>query len=469
MLGWKGVVIMKKLISIAVAVAMLFTLSLPAMGAFQFKQYQTDFESATSYSWATLTNVDSVSPITEDWSEVVTKTYGTNTGNKALSIRTGASYGTEAGKFDTLSYGTIIDNPVLGNVVYSFDFMIDSAVSAVENHTLMNFGTVQLCGTTKNNLQVFRLIKRANGCDLWLPDGADIGGLRIPFDVWTRVIMAYSPETGLAKFTLTTNVDTASPTTASRTYQLAAANAHTGVDRITFSINRNNVQFYFDNIDLYSYESTVLNETTPTNGAQDFMPMDTISLKFNNEITALNLSIGAAPIPAASWVAGANNTYSYKPTILSWDTEYTLSGTVTDIYGGTLPVSLSFKTAPQPEKFVEIVGFYEDDNGDTILDESEKLTTLEDGTITAKIRFWQTQETSYTYFMGFYRDNGGKPEMIDVVADTVTSSEVSVDKTLQLTIPTEYSDCYIRLFFLNNMSDRIVLDSSNTVGDTTLR
>ena len=461
---------MKKILASVMAAGFLFAqFAAPALCA-GLVDYSTDFETAASYSWATLNNTDTSGVATTDWSEVVTKAYGTDTDNKALSIRTGASYITERGSFDTLSYGTVVDNPVLGNSVYSFDFMVDSAVSSLENHTLMNFASVQLSGTNTASVQVIRLIKRASGCNVWLPNDTDLG--LVAFDKWNRVTMAYNPVTGKAKFTLIKDVDNAvsAQTSEVNDYQLAAANAHTGINRITFSMNRDNLQFYFDNVSIFNYNATALTASTPASGAQDFMPVDTIRLAFNNKLTALNLSVGATPVTASSWIEGTDNTYSYKPAVpLAWNTDYTLSGNVTDIYGNIVPVSLSFKTPAQPQNLIEIVGFYEDDNADTSLTEDEKLSALESGTITAKLRFWQTQEASYTYFMGFYRDNNGKPEMLDVVADTVTSSEIYADKALQLTIPTEYTDCSIRLYFLNNMTDRAVFGSSATVGDTILR
>ncbi|MBE7031194.1 MAG: hypothetical protein E7409_07200 [Ruminococcaceae bacterium] len=198
------------------------------------------------------------------------------------------------------------------------------------------------------------------------------------------------------------------------------------------------------------------------NAVTNVLPVNNPMLSFNNEIKTFNLTMNGTAIAATDIVKGQGGEYTIKHTPFAWGTEYTIAGTATDIYGKTVNVSLEFTTVPAVDNMIEVMGFYNA--------ESKELTALESGNITAKLRFWQTQQSTYTYMMVLYQKNAdGKIEMKNIAADTVTSAEIFAEKSISLAVPEEFENCYVQIVVWDNLTNRSIYTADDFYGARTLK
>lgn len=329
-------------LSVVIAVIPLFHTTIHAQTT-----YSTDFETKSSYSWAALTNTDKEGDATTDWAEVVTKAYGANAENKALAIKSGADYGKERGAFDTLSYGTVVDNPIVGNCVLSFDFMPDSAVLAnlgdFEMIKSVFVQTTSTSGSAEQNVCNYLKYSNGRGVAVCLPDSSNTQLGLVPNDAWSRVTVAYSPETGKAIYTLIKNIDTAPEMVSITEYQLTTAGAKTGIDRLRFNVLQSNCRFYYDNVSLYESEGLKLISALPAYGTEATAE-NGIALVFDGKVKAHSLTLNGVAVTFDADDTKIMLTYSGD---MIANREYTLTGMVTDENGLPYQISHSFKTAPE--------------------------------------------------------------------------------------------------------------------------
>lgn len=206
------------------------------------------------------------------------------------------------------------------------------------------------------------------------------------------------------------------------------------------------------------------------------MAADTLVIKLSNEIAKTELTLNGSAVSKDSFVEIDRTTviekaslkadgtvtcdmekvidvtYAYLPketlAPLNWDDEYTLSGSVTDIYGNTKEIEdYSFATVPQPDNLIQITGFY-DESG-------KKLDNLTNGEITAKIRFWQKAQSPYTYMLLLTKGIEGIPLMTDIKAGEATLSGGAgyTEKEIKINV-SDCTDSTLSLLAWDNLSGR---------------
>lgn len=350
-------------LSVVIAAVPLFHTTIHAQTT-----YSTDYETESSYSWASLVNTDKAGDATTDWAEVVTKAYGANAENKAVAIKSGADYLAERGAFDTLAYGTVVDNPIIGNCVLSFDFMPDSAVLANlgdwEMIKSVFVQTTSTGGSAEQNVCNYLKYSNGRGVAVCLPDSSNTQLGLVPNDTWSRVKIEYSPKTGKAIYTLIKNIDTAPELVSVTEYQLTTAGAKTGVDRLKLNVLQSNSKFYYDNVSLSECEGVKLVSASPVSGAE--APADGgITLLFSGKVESHSFTLNGVAVTFDADETKTMLTYSGD---MIANREYTLIGTVTDENGLPYQISHSFKTAPELKLLSATAK-----NGDTGITPTDKL------------------------------------------------------------------------------------------------
>ena len=251
---------MKKLISMALAVAMLFSMTAAYVSADGLVSHETDFETVESYSWA-----DACTGSTE------TLAYGTNSANTAYKLSNNTRFGSQSYASGT----NLKQNPVTGLSIFTCDFYPESTSFADdENNADYNFARIW---TDTSNLYVWKFIKRSNQLGV-VPMG-NFGGpeVRVDFDTWTRLVLVYNPTTGLGDFTVIENVDKASTEVTTFTGIQVTNADQTKIDRMfLYSYRQNTV--YADNVSIRQLPAVLTVENVRFVDADDNKVTDGVSI-----------------------------------------------------------------------------------------------------------------------------------------------------------------------------------------------
>ena len=310
--------------------------------------YSTDFETVQSYSWSSLVNKDENGEVTGDWAKVVEKAYGRNNENKALQLKNGENYIKEKGSFDTLSYGPVTDNPVMGTSVFSFDFMIDrESIKGLEDWTEIKLGRMDVKDNANAYLQIpmLSILKMSNnrGLEVRFDDGASTQIGVVQPDRWHRLTVLYLPQTGKATISFVADVDGVSEATTIADYQLTAANIYDRACRIVLGTNRDNVIAYIDNVSLYECESFEITAVSPVDGTQEVGTDTEIMLVFSGKVSSQSVTLNGRSVTFD--IDESRTVLKYSSSLIG-NRVYNLKGMVTDENGQVCEINLSFKTVP---------------------------------------------------------------------------------------------------------------------------
>ena len=324
---------MKKLISMALAVAMLFSMTAAYVSADALVSYTAGFETGEDISW-----------LNSNTGSAKTKAYGSNSANTAFEFTDANS------KVGTASYDGIIGAPVKNHIIFSFDFYADGTTwNDDPAHTA---GQIQprLYFNTKGSTYVWKTIIRSGVVEfspqVYTDSSAAVTNRNdfsdIPYDTWARLILVYDSTTGKGDYSVVYNVDTDDATVETKKgYDIATANVDTLVNRFYIDSDRSDGTSYIDNVVLREIPA-VLAQTaaTPATGAADAAVADGLSFTFNTDIDRVQLKINGSK---ASFAVNGNQ-ITYSDT-LEENTSYTVTGFVADVYGQVLQVNHTFTTA----------------------------------------------------------------------------------------------------------------------------
>ena len=391
-----------------------------------YVSYKTGFEPADIYTWAA--NITG---------EVVAKSYGGNDENKALKIERGKT-------LDTLSYGTVIENPVTGNLIFSLDirFDSDSGLADLDKYTNIRGINVYLKNqTASESKRAFDFLSLASNNTVRLRLGAvDDGTVDIPTNQWHRLQMTFSPTTGKANFICIKNIDGSGEKDIATLsdYALAAPGACIGADRILLSNHEAN-SYYIDNINFSQIPSFVeVISSTPVNEAENVTISTPVSFTFNNEIATSDITINSS---AASFIkSGDGKTLTYSGA-LAYDTEYVIKGLVTDIYGTVYSVNCNFIT----ENGLSMSNaYFQDENGVKI----ENGISVAKPTYVAKVTNEGNNSQRLIFTLVAINSQG---RLIDVVYKTIdVDGKDFVDISESFAANSNVADCTIKAFFASS-------------------
>ena len=432
--------------------------------------YSENFES--ELTWAALKNAGTNSDGTPfDGASVKTVAYGSDEDNLALKIESGASCWTHYGEFNTWNKGISPTNSINGKSSLVFDFMPASDTLTQLETCYVTFvkedGTTTLPNGKGSDRLLTFMKNNNNGYGLRVLNSDTQWGVDYIGDVethkWHRIQMIFNPEEGTADYILTTNIDGNGE---SSVYEIRDANLGIsgckGISNLRFFPYLHNGRIYLDNIELFNYTDLKLMSSLPQKGSENVLPVNPISVTFNNELRDFALSLNGVETDQNLWKKSEGNTYTYSPAEpLRWNTEYILTGTSTDIYGTSCDIEIPFKTAVLPDSLVEICGFFGSDGN--------QLESITSGNVTAKLRFWQAMEREYTYIAVLSRTNDGASEMLGGCAGYIKTADNMKEAEISLNVPEDYADCSISLYFWDNLQNREPYSKSLITGMRSLK
>lgn len=219
---------------------------------------------------------------------------------------------------------------------------------------------------------------------------------------------------------------------------------------------------HLDNILIRMDGRMELVSASPAQGQEDALPGAPLKLQFANALESLSLRLNGTQLTPREILLDENGGCVITPDMpMEWGTAYLLEGTAADAYGTSCAVSLSFSTRPQPEHWIEFLGFY-DGSG-------SRLSALQSGPVTARLRFQQKSPASYTVVAGLYRQNQEAVELLALSCVGQKADTLPCEAQITLQVPEEYENCFIRTFVWDGLGRRLPYAAEFYSGDSCLR
>lgn len=216
---------------------------------------------------------------------------------------------------------------------------------------------------------------------------------------------------------------------------------------------------YLDNFAYRQLYAPVLSNSSVKSGDKISVTCPEIRMGFKNETTALSLKLNGEAVDESSIIKNADKTFSAFLS-LQWGESYTLEGIAKGPYGAESSFTLNFTTDEMPEKLIEIEGFY-DEGG-------KRVHNIKSGKISAKLKFWQKEESGYVYLAGVYKEEGGRVEMISLSSNQCETTEALCEKDISVTVPDDGGDYFVRVFVLKDSLTKICYEKYLISGNTHL-
>lgn len=219
-------------------------------------------------------------------------------------------------------------------------------------------------------------------------------------------------------------------------------------------------QILMDNIDIRTYSPAEFLSATPADALTPIHPSDKLIVKAGGFADKLELELNGASV-SSDGITQSGDTFTIDPGRLNWDTDYTLTGTVSDMFGGSDDFTVSFKTKPLEGHSVDILGFTDA--------EGNELAALSSGIIKSQIIFESDSAGSeFTALAGLFKEDDGIIELVDIV--TVSKSNASTHEVinLALTVPTECENMFIDVYMWKSLASRTLFDDEAYYGKTRL-
>jgi len=357
----------------------------------------------------------------------------------------------------------------------SFDFRIDGSSMTTAEPKVMRFRS----GTSTGEWSEFLMKIKHNGTNWDITfvntDYNDYDVLcSVAADTWQKITLIFDLENGTYDayaggnvlsdmMLLESSQDTGNTTDADKVITRADISDvqfhNCGVYSFANSVATTHDSIYYvDNIELCQYNTPQFTKSyiVAFNGEEvsdtsSVSAMDTLYLKFNKDVETFNLTLNGETVSNSDIKSKGNGAYAYEPSVpLLWNTTYTLAGTATDVTGENCIVTdYSFTLMQQPANIIQVIGFYDSDG--------KKLSELTSGNITAKLRFWQTANSTYTYMLVMTKTTSGKLQKVKVAADKTEAVAGAgyTEKTVTINVPSDYENSTVRLLVWDNLVNRV--------------
>ncbi|MBR3933174.1 MAG: hypothetical protein IKJ68_04635 [Clostridia bacterium] len=215
-------------------------------------------------------------------------------------------------------------------------------------------------------------------------------------------------------------------------------------------------QLFMDNIDIRTYSPAEFISVSPTDTSSPIHPSDKITVKAGGFADSLEAELNGVPL-ASDGITQNGDTFTIDPGRLNWDTDYRLSGKVSDMFGGSDTFSVNFTTKPLEGFSVENLGFVNSDGN--------KITSIVPGNVKARIIYEaENSGTSYVAIAGLYKKVNDVIELVDIVTVTNINAGVYEDVELLLTVPDECENMFIDVYVWKSLSTRTLFDDEAYYG-----
>ena len=222
-----------------------------------------------------------------------------------------------------------------------------------------------------------------------------------------------------------------------------------------------------DNLKIENVPSLALVSSTPATDSSEAFPAQNIELTFNNRVEKLNVEINGQEV-TSDMLSEDGKVFTYEPPVSEpwkWGESYEITGSATDAFGVETKISQSFSVRAQPQIWIESLGFF-DENG-------TRLSEITNGTISSKMRFWQSVDTKYTAFIAFYKECEGRVEMVSLSCDEIEVNAGSEPTVKDIPISVNLTDgddnnYFIKVYIWKSLSDRTAYAKDVCYGKRTL-
>lgn len=218
--------------------------------------------------------------------------------------------------------------------------------------------------------------------------------------------------------------------------------------------------FYIDNVSYKQYNPpSLIDSTIKENDVVNASYVE-LGMDFDLDVEALDIKLNDIPVSSDAIKQNSKRKLTCYLDDLSWNTSYCLKGTVWALYNTKKEFTINFTTPPQPEQLIEAAGFY-NEGGD-------KLFALSSGEVSAKVKIWQgAEEKTYTVVAGLYKKIGDAVEMLSLKSADYTLTASAV-KTITIDVPAQIENCFVKIYVLNNSTQRTPYQQSLFKGNRIL-
>lgn len=217
----------------------------------------------------------------------------------------------------------------------------------------------------------------------------------------------------------------------------------------------------FDNIKILADPIVFVESTIPSDDGTPIHPSDKVSIKLGGVVDTVTLKLDGAEI-APEKIIGSDGTYIIDIDRFGWNTEYSLTGEATDVFGNNTEISLSFKTKEQPEFNIEVAGFF-DENGN-------KLSSITSGKLNARLIYESSRSSStYLAMLCLYRKDNDVLELVDICAKSNTSAPAYEEISLAVDVEPYDSEYFASVYVWKMLSESILFDADSYYGNMTLK
>ena len=234
------------------------------------------------------------------------------------------------------------------------------------------------------------------------------------------------------------------------------------ISNLNFGVGGATGDYYIDNISIREISGPIVDETNLTEG----MSLSTSCPEFqfvfrNNEVKKVNAYLNDEQLTADVLKWNENGSLSLFP-LLAFGENYTLKLSAEDMFGNKKDFEYDFQAIEQPQKLIEIKGFFDG--------EGDRISAIKSGDITAKLRFWQKDAASYLLLAGVYKEIDGKINMLSLSAPKTISAEGALaEDTITVSVPSDTKDCFVRVFILKDSLIGLPYERNLILGDLILK
>ena len=222
-----------------------------------------------------------------------------------------------------------------------------------------------------------------------------------------------------------------------------------------------------DNLKIENVPSLALVSSTPAIDSSEAFPAQNLELTFNNRVEKLNVEINGQEV-TSDMLSEDGKVFTYEPPVSEpwkWGELYEITGSATDAFGVEAKINQSFCVKEQPQMWIESLGFF-DENG-------SKITEIENGTISSKMRFWQSVDAKYTAFIALYKEHDGRVEMVSLSCDEIEVTASSEPTLKDIPILVNRADgvddsYFVKVYIWKSLSDRTAYAKDVCYGKRTL-
>ncbi|MBQ4527276.1 MAG: hypothetical protein II998_04310 [Clostridia bacterium] len=222
-----------------------------------------------------------------------------------------------------------------------------------------------------------------------------------------------------------------------------------------------NMTYWIDNIKCFTDSLLAFESSVPEKDAEGVNPFEPITVSFKGSVSECSFEIDGESVDESLVENLGNGKFSFTPeTPLDWGKECTVKASAKSLYGEEISEEISFTVMEQPDSYVRLVGYY-DENG-------EKLDSLQSGMVSAKLNFMQKVNSKYTYIICLYKEVDGFSELVKATCGEIETTEAQLEKTVSVNVE-DAENCYIKVCVLDGLTNRNPYAPSLRYGFTTLK